>query len=393
MALARRDICTPKGTWRSPPAGHPGRVARWNLAAGHARFKRWKSPTSWARAETGSHVCYDESRHPDPGSIYAMHMTTDNKRTGDVHQTRTDDDRWILDVAPDDRAQDVAIRSVQARLKWVQYYLPLAARRPEEDLEYVHQLRVATRRTVAAVRLYRDFLPRQPRKKLCRELKRIRRAAGGARDCDVLIQRHEPSAQTPRARKFLDSVYKKRRQAQQPLCDAYASAIEHQGLQELTDQILQSVSDKAGDQQAPRFDRWARRQLRRCARTFFAAEPEELDNLEALHRLRLCGKDLRYAMELLGAAFPQSMRLQLYPLIEQLQDRLGAINDHAVAVERFKKWRKDTPQARQRKHIKELVQTEKELLAKSLWEFARWWTPKRSKRIQRRFRDYANGPS
>ena len=84
--------------------------------------------------------------------------------------------------------------------------------------------------------------------------------------------------------------------------------------------------------------------------------------------------------------FPITLRTELYPLIEQLQDRLGAINDHAVAIERFRKWREESSEPRRRKRFRELIKSEKKLLAESLWDFARWWTPRRSKWIQRRFR-------
>ena len=98
-------------------------------------------------------------------------------------------------------------------------------------------------------------------------------------------------------------------------------------------------------------------------------------------------------MELLAAAFPHTLQAEIYPLIEQLQDRLGAINDHAVAMERFRKWRAESSEPKQRERFRGLIKSEKKLLAESLWEFARWWTPRRSKWIQRRFRELGNGKS
>ncbi len=50
-------------------------------------------------------------------------------------------------------------------------------------------------------------------------------------------------------------------------------------------------------------------------------------------------------MELLVTAFPASFHTRLYPLIERLQDRLGAINDHAVALKRFRSWSTETADA------------------------------------------------
>ena len=89
-------------------------------------------------------------------------------------------DKWIPGVSPDDRTSDVARRTLRSRLAAVHHYLPLAAEKSDEDNEYVHELRVATRRTTAALRLYADMLPRRRTARMERHLKQIRRAAGDA---------------------------------------------------------------------------------------------------------------------------------------------------------------------------------------------------------------------
>ncbi len=304
-----------------------------------------------------------------------------------MSNTENDHPKWILDVSKDGLASAAAMHTIHLRLKSVHAYLPLAANDAERDREYVHQLRVATRRAVAAAQLYRQFLAKQSRQDLCHALKQIRKAAGNARDYDVLIERHERVADSRHARAILKQIRKRRREAQAPLRQVYRSSVQHQTLRKLERHALKDAGRQANRDKSPRFDRWARRQLRRCARFFFAAEPNHLDDLDALHQFRLRGKDLRYAMELLAAAFPSQLRTELYPLVEQLQDRLGAINDHAVAIERFRRWRKKTSKHRQRKRLKKLIQSEKEMLAQSLWDFARWWTPRRSKWVQLRFHE------
>ena len=142
---------------------------------------------------------------------------------------------------------------------------------------------------------------------------------------------------------------------------------------------------------APLFGRWVRKRLRTTVKAFFQAEPEELNDLDSIHEFRIRGKELRYAMELLSTAFPETFRTELYPLVEHLQDRLGDINDHAVALDRFTQWSDETADASQRKHLKRLTKKEKQELQEAPWRFARWWTPKRSKRFQGSFRKLANG--
>jgi CHAD domain-containing protein len=252
-------------------------------------------------------------------------------------------------------------------------------------MEHVHQLRVATRRAVAAVELYGGLIPRKPRRKLCRHLKRIRRAAGTARDCDVLIARQAPQASSAGRERLLATVRHKRAEAQQPLVDICRCSLEDGLLDQLSDRALRKLRAGKRRKTAPRFRRWAVRQLRRSVKAFFKAEPKKLNDLEGLHEFRLRGKDLRYAMELLAAAFPRRFRSKLYPVVEQLQDHLGNINDHAVAIERFRDWRDESTAGREGKELKRLRKAERKLLEKSLWDFANWWTPHRSKRVQKSF--------
>ena len=61
--------------------------------------------------------------------------------------------KWI-EAAPDDLIAEVAVRSLQSRLEPVQDYVVLAANKPDKDAEYVHQMRVWSRRAVARARAY-----------------------------------------------------------------------------------------------------------------------------------------------------------------------------------------------------------------------------------------------
>src|SRR5690606_26695441 len=53
----------------------------------------------------------------------------------------------------------------------------------------VHRLRVAVRRAHAALDVFESVAPRRRRRRIARLLKRVRRAAGEARDLDVLAAR------------------------------------------------------------------------------------------------------------------------------------------------------------------------------------------------------------
>jgi CHAD domain-containing protein len=300
----------------------------------------------------------------------------------------TEFSKWIHTARAEEPVRDVAARTIAVRLAAVQYYLPLAAERSHETIEYVHQLRVATRRCVAALRLYRKVLPKQPRKQLCRELKAIRQAAGRARDLDVLILRH--STETPDAgtHMFLEEIRKKRVEAQEPLRQIHAELSASRPLGQAADQLFPAEPGAVPGPPVPPFGQWAKRRLAKSVKAFFAAEPPELNNLDALHQFRIRGKELRYSMELLVAAFPSSFQTRLYPLIERMQDRLGEINDHAVALKRFRTWGSETADGALRKYLQQLMRRERKRLRRCVLRFAYWWTPGRSKQVHRRFRRF-----
>src|SRR4051794_37589945 len=97
--------------------------------------------------------------------------------------------KWIEGIGRETRVEDAARRSLEPRLAAVAQSLPVAAHLAEYDIEHVHRLRVATRRAGAALKLYRDCLAPKPARWMKKRLRKIRRAAGDARDLDVLIER------------------------------------------------------------------------------------------------------------------------------------------------------------------------------------------------------------
>src|SRR5439155_26079578 len=93
--------------------------------------------------------------------------------------------KWITDLTPETPLEDAARRVLTVRLEVVHEYLPLALERWTEDSEHVHQLRVGTRRAGAALAIFEPCLPRKVFKRVRKRLRKVRRAAGEARDWDV----------------------------------------------------------------------------------------------------------------------------------------------------------------------------------------------------------------
>jgi len=66
-----------------------------------------------------------------------------------------------------------------------------------------------------------------------------------------------------------------------------------------------------------------------------------------------------------------------YPIVEQIQQRLGRINDHVTGAARLRKWSCATGDAQLQELLDALVQQEHIRLAESIVEFRQWWTPER----------------
>jgi CHAD domain-containing protein len=59
--------------------------------------------------------------------------------------------KWIKGISRGQPLHKAAHRILESRLSAVSHWLPLAAEKSDEDVEYVHQLRVSSRRAVEAV--------------------------------------------------------------------------------------------------------------------------------------------------------------------------------------------------------------------------------------------------
>jgi CHAD domain-containing protein len=299
--------------------------------------------------------------------------------------------KWIEGIGPESSISEAARISLEARLDAVIHWLPPAAYCPEQDVEHVHRLRVSTRRAVAALRLYRRWLPRRSARWILRQLKQIRRAAGDARDLDVLadrLQRHVGDRLTADNAAPIEALAEiaARRSAAQPAIVEVADACRRkERFARHVDRLLRRVKPRGGKHRRATEDSfgvWAQKRLTKAATSFFAAAPACGCDAEALHQFRIRAKSLRYSLELLAPALGSELREVHYPLVEELQERLGRINDHAGGAERLRHWSAEQRDPSQPNAFEELARDESERLAAELREFFSWWTPERSDELR-----------
>ena len=286
-------------------------------------------------------------------------------------------DKWLPGLSPDEPIHAAAVRTLRDRLGAVQYHLPLAAEKAEHDVEYVHQLRVWTRRATAALRLYQEVIPRRRLRWLKKQLRRIRRAANDARDSDVLIQRLKLKAPGRGTRRWLKAALAERAEAQGAIVAVHHRLRRDDRFGRRIDKLLERVASRGEEQgrQAPRFGDWAQERLWSAVLEFFAAAPADQNDAAGLHRFRICGKQFRYVIELLAAAFPDRLGTELYPVIEKMQDQLGDINDLVTAQAKLREKIERASKPAEATDWRRLLATEQIQFEQARQQFWDWCTP------------------
>jgi CHAD domain-containing protein len=296
--------------------------------------------------------------------------------------------RWAEQMNAGDSISKTAEATLASRLGAVAHFLPLAANHADQTPEHVHQLRVYTRRSLAALSMYEEQLDRRQAKWFRKWLRRIRKAAGEARDLDVFLGRYEKRKGRDYKR-FLRQVRKRRRRVQRPIGTLNIQLIASGQFAKHTDRLLDSFARGDG-QETDSLEPRVRSKVAAVYARFVEAVPKQPDDLEALHRFRLRGKELRYTMELSASLFPPEFRTSLYPLVTRLQNKLGKINDHATARRRLINWSAEAKNRRQADLLCGLIVREHKQLEKSIKRFKKWWRPKFAQELDNSFRAVMN---
>ena len=241
-----------------------------------------------------------------------------------------------VDINPDDRLVDRAYAVLRRRFgEFLTYEGGTAL---GEDPESLHQMRVATRRLRAALRVFEGVLP--PSLFATREeIRWFGQALGAVRDLDVQIENLEALQQASawddaNALAPLRTQFKRQHdEARSALLESlsserYASLVEtmRQGLitgptPDAPDDLSRATGRRVIGQRYRRFQRDAQRLRKNSPRTEY-------------HLLRIRGKRLRYSLELFLDLYGRE-GAQALASLRALQDLLGELQDLATTDERL----------------------------------------------------------
>ena len=203
------------------------------------------------------------------------------------------------------------------------------------DSEYVHRMRVATRRARAALRTASGVLEQRREERLRAELAWLGGVLGGVRDLDVLIAHLQSEADTlePTERVALKPLFSRlaadRRKARTTLLRALKSARYRRLLDELADAIVGQPTRNGG----VKLDKRAGKEFERLVKAMHTLASEPTD--EELHRVRKLGKRARYAAELTEPLAPRKTAT-FVKRAKVFQDVTGEHQDAVVAEEKLR---------------------------------------------------------
>lgn len=220
----------------------------------------------------------------------------------------------------------------------------------DDDPEAIHKMRVAARRLRVVLKTFADCYPKKPRRRLARQVKRLQRALGSARDNDVLLEqlRNEseqaPAGQQPGIRwliNFLQAqrashfqeVQRRLRKRKMARLRADFQATLRPAAQSRRPAPIPPTEGVAPSPLPPEDSLATRLQslllghlaeLRRWSEV--ARDP---DHTQEQHQLRIAAKRLRYTLELFQDVLPRQAD-ELINALSELQDTLGVLHDQIV---------------------------------------------------------------
>lgn len=228
---------------------------------------------------------------------------------------------------------------------------PLVAAR---DPEAVHQMRVALRRLRSAIRMFRSVVAGAELSALRDDMRWLLDQLGPARDGEVFLgDILEPALRAMPGRPGLDTLVDDCRARRDGQMDMAVAAVTDgrfthlllalgawvEGGDWLARAREQPLPERLPSHAGSVLRKWDKR-MRKAGRGRLAAmEPE------ALHQLRILGKQLRYGCEFMKPLYPRKSLKPFLDALGEVQEVLGWINDVEVASARLAGERTDLDRA------------------------------------------------
>ena len=215
--------------------------------------------------------------------------------------------------------------------------------REGQDIEYIHRMRVASRRLRSALPLFGPYIAPKTHKKWLKEIRNITRALGEARDADVQIEHIaaflQPLTPPERAgvRRLLLRLRQQRNRLQPQVLKAL-KRLEKSGVVESMAQKLAplDIFKDLIDLKDPQLLIMAREAIDNKLTDFLSYETyiHNPECVAELHAMRIAAKRLRYTTEFFTSLYEDELKPYLKAL-RVSQELLGSIHDCDVWHEKL----------------------------------------------------------
>jgi CHAD domain-containing protein len=205
------------------------------------------------------------------------------------------------------------------------------------DIEFLHDLRVASRRARSAIGQIKDVLPRPDTDHLAAELRWLGSVTNDCRDLDVaLLELDDYRRRLGDDAGAVDDLERLLRRKRKAALRRVRAALRSRKFDELVASWRALISEPAdGDEAAnaawpiaelagAKIVKAYRRMIKRGKRL---ADPPPAAEL---HRLRIDAKKLRYLLEFFASLYPEATVARLVKELKSFQDVLGGFNDMEV---------------------------------------------------------------
>lgn len=209
------------------------------------------------------------------------------------------------------------------------------------DIEFIHRMRVASRRIRSCLPLFKECFPPKKYKEWRKEIRNITRTLREARDADVQIaflKTHieglEEESLRPGVERFLLRLRQRRERMQPRVIKAMDRLLESGVVDDMEKLCRRMSRGCSADLHSPEVYQKALANITSRLDDIFSHEASVYipENIEEHHAMRIAVKRLRYTMEVFSPLYEGELKTQI-AVCKKLQDMLGDMHDCDVWME------------------------------------------------------------
>ena len=243
--------------------------------------------------------------------------------------------KFIIELDADGTARQAMVRIYRQLLTVMNHNIPGVLE--DLDSEFLHDFRVALRRTRSGLHLVKDVLPTAVVDTFAKDFSILGGLTGPTRDLDVYLLKQDdylarvPTVLQPGLLAFFADLAVRRQVEQKKMVRALRSK-KSRTILNAWKRYLTSVDREPAPAAGVRVDHLAGRivfrRFKRVMRDGKALDTATPD--PEIHRLRIQCKKLRYAIEFFSSLYPAEEIQMVIRQLKRLQDILGSFNDLSV---------------------------------------------------------------